>query len=89
MLRISGTDGSKSNVATGVGLAIGRDDQGEGKGTGKGASAELTEADFQALMHDFDQKMKVLRTVVEAGNDVGRSGEQDVDHEREGDRDAA
>lgn len=89
MLKISGTDGRQSNAAPGLGLGIGKDDQGEGKGAGEGARAELTEADFHALMHDFDQKMKMLRTVVEAGNDVGHLGEQDADQEKDGDRDAA
>jgi hypothetical protein len=86
MLKISGTDGSQVSSA-GTGLRIGKEDKGEAKGTAKGAGAGLTDADFQALMSDFDQRMTVLRTVVEAGNDVGSLKEGGADHDVEKDGD--
>jgi hypothetical protein len=87
MLKILGTDGTLASAAAHVGLG---DERGEGKGTGKGANAGLTEAEFQTLMQDFDQKMKMLRTVVEAGNDVGGLREENADEgEKEADGEAA
>jgi hypothetical protein len=76
MLKISGTDGSQTGTGTGtanIGLGLGK---GAAKGAGKDGTgmAGLTEGEFQALMVEFDQRMKVLRTVVEAGVEVGRQG---------------
>lgn len=70
MLKISGTDGRMVGGAGGVGLGLGT--QGKGEGKGGAAAAGLTDAEFQALMLEFDSRMKVLRTVVEAGGEVGR-----------------
>jgi hypothetical protein len=74
MLKISGTDGRSVGGAGGVGLGLVHG-KGEGKGgEGKGG-AGMTEGDFQALMLEFDSRMKVLRTVVEAGGKVGQRRE--------------
>jgi len=73
MLKISGTDGSQTS--TGIGNVGGKEGKGAGKGKDAGAAmAGLTEGEFQALVSEFEQRMKVLRTVVEAGVEVGRQG---------------
>jgi hypothetical protein len=74
MLKISGTDGRQMNargIGTGLGLGQGREGK-AGAGKGVGSYEGLTEAEFQALMLEFDSRMKVLRTVVEAGAEVGQ-----------------
>lgn len=71
MLKISGTDGRQTSTgAMGTGLGLGREGRGAAKGEG------LTEAEFQALMLEFDSRMKALRTVVEAGVEVGKREEE-------------
>lgn len=74
MLKISGTDGRQTSmpgVGTGLGLVHGREGKG-GAGKGAGSDEGLAEGEFQALMLEFDSRMKVLRTVVEAGVEVGQ-----------------
>ena len=73
MLRIEGTE----NVKGGGGRTAGR------------AGGEVRPEDFQALMEDFDRKMRVLRTVVEDGNktfgvDGAEDSNDDADDEDEG-----
>lgn len=89
MLKISGTDGSQTSSGTGtanVGLGLGKEGRGTGKCVGKDAAGPggLTEPEFQALLLEFEQRMKVLRTVVDAGVEVGRqgAGEEEVTVER-------
>jgi hypothetical protein len=69
MLKIVGTDGRQASgvayAAAGVGAA-GKDDKAKVGTSGSG----MTEADFQALMGEFDEGMKILRTVVESGGDL-------------------
>jgi hypothetical protein len=66
MLKISGADGRQmSTGAMGTGLGLGREAK-------AGGAADLTEAEFQALMLEFDSRMKMLRTVVETGGEVGQ-----------------
>ena len=74
MLKISGTDGRQTSMARGgdwVGVGAWKGGEG-GAGKGAGSDEGLTEAEFQALMLEFDSRMKVLRTVVEAGVEVGQ-----------------
>jgi hypothetical protein len=66
MLKIAGTDGRQMGASQGMGVGMGL-----GKGGGKGEGA-VTEVEFQALIGEFEARMKVLRTVVEAGGDLGR-----------------
>jgi hypothetical protein len=54
MLRIEGTDGSEKNRDVSCGM--------------RSNEEEITGPDFQTLMDDFDRRMGVLRTIVEAGN---------------------
>jgi hypothetical protein len=74
MLKISGTDGRQVDGTGVMGLGLGGTGA-HGRGESKGG-AGMTEAEFQALMLEFDSRMKVLRTVVEAGGEVvKREGE--------------
>lgn len=66
MLKIAGTDGRQMGASQGMGVGLGL-----GKGGGKGEGG-VTEVEFQALIGEFEARMKVLRTVVEAGCELGR-----------------
>lgn len=67
MLKISGTDARQMAAAAGVGLGLGVGVGRPGPGKAEGA---VTDAEFQALMLEFDARMKVLRTVVKAGSEA-------------------
>jgi len=78
MLKISGTDGRQvgAGQGMGLGLGLGKDARGiGGKGEEEKGEQGFTETEFQALVEEFEARMKVLRTVVEAGGEVGRRGE--------------
>lgn len=69
MLRVEGTDGSD----------IGREHRNVGLGIDGGA---VEEEDFGTLMAEFDERMRLLRTIVEAGGgfvdqDVNRADKED------------
>jgi hypothetical protein len=66
MLKIAGTDGRQMGASQGMGVALGL-----GKGGGKEEGA-VTEVEFQALIGEFEARMKVLRTVAEAGGELGQ-----------------
>lgn len=78
MLKIAGTDVMEMWYSgTGRGMGVSR----EGKGVGKESGVGLSEGEFQALMGDFDRRMKLLRTIVEAGNELVREGDEEGETE--------
>jgi hypothetical protein len=48
---------------------------------GKELGVGLSEGEFQALMGDFDRRMKLLRTIVEAGNELVRERDEEGETE--------
>jgi hypothetical protein len=69
MLRIEGTQG--------------KDEKKREKAAGKSNEGVRPE-DFQALMEDFDRKMRVLRTVVDAGNETLGLEQPEDSHDDDG-----
>jgi hypothetical protein len=81
MLRIAGSEVPGNGNGSGRGVP-----EGERKGDGsKGGEMGMADGEFAALMREFDARMKVLRTVVAAGED-NKDG-IDADRDREGDGD--
>jgi hypothetical protein len=86
MLRIAGTE----VPGDGNGIGGGKDaaDAGKKGNTGKRGEMGMLEGEFAALMTEFDTRMKILRTVVAAGEkkdgtDGNREGDGDGDREAE------
>jgi hypothetical protein len=86
MLRIAGTEVPRN----GDGVAGVKDaaDAGRKGDTGKKGEMGMAEGEFAALMKEFDTRMKILRTVVVAGEkkdgaDGNRDGDGDGDRETE------
>jgi len=79
MLRIEGTDGgferSQDQKKMDKGKGIADSNERESVGTVVDERSGMAEVDFQALMVEFDDRMKLLRTVVEVG------GYERIDHE--------